>query len=611
MPRPERSDIDLDSLGPDPERAGAGLGLAGTLLALAWLGGIGLLGYGAWMNGALATIPNWMLAGGAVVAALPGLMILFAASAAREGARSRAHAARLAAAADKMLTPSPAAEASARKVGVSVRGEIAALDRALDQVVARLREVESVVARQTLAVDNAVAAAQTGARQMAQGLERERAELAQIAHDLNEQANLIGEAISRHTRMIAEATRMAEAEVRAADEALEARLTSFGAAAALISDRTQALNGAAQSSAEAALRLESILSHALDALAKATSITDAARQSAEAATQAANATAGAMRETSSRAVDEARRAAELIRSEGAAIEREAALALSRLQEAAVTARDAALAARTAVEGAPQPTRSAAAASPLAAAPAPVQAQGRLLTGSTQPTPAEPDRTAARSPGAGPTPRVGAPGFAESLTSPQTPPARPAPPTTAPAPENARWTWREVLSQVEDTPEPSASAVAAPKPREPEARKPDPTRLDFRTPSRRDGTPLASVAPRSEPPATPDLASAAPGASLVAAAGLRLGEVFSAQALERIGQKARGGTQARRRAVREAAPEAVERLARTLDTDDSLRAEAAAFLKSDGARIAELLGRGRASLSADATRAFLLVDAAAS
>jgi hypothetical protein len=52
-----------------------------------------------------------------------------------------------------------------------------------------------------------------------------------------------------------------------------------------------------------------------------------------------------------------------------------------------------------------------------------------------------------------------------------------------------------------------------------------------------------------------------------------------------------------------------RLKDHLRRDQSSRNEAAGFLRSDGARVAELLSRGRASMSADATRAFLLLDAA--
>ena len=94
------------------------------------------------------------------------------------------------------------------------------------------------------------------------------------------------------------------------------------------------------------------------------------------------------------------------------------------------------------------------------------------------------------------------------------------------------------------------------------------------------------------------------------AGLRLDEVFSPSALERIAQRARSGTQARRRAVYDAAPDAARRLADHLARSPGANQEAMQFLRQEGARIAELIGRGRASMNADATKAFLLIDAAA-
>ncbi|TPW07888.1 MAG: hypothetical protein FD124_836, partial [Alphaproteobacteria bacterium] len=54
-----------------------------------------------------------------------------------------------------------------------------------------------------------------------------------------------------------------------------------------------------------------------------------------------------------------------------------------------------------------------------------------------------------------------------------------------------------------------------------------------------------------------------------------------------------------------------RLSELLEADPRARQEAARFLEAEGARLADLLARGRASMSADATRAFLLLDAASS
>ena len=47
---------------------------------------------------------------------------------------------------------------AARRLGISVRGEIAALDRSLSETLSKLQAVETVVARQTQAVDQGQAA---------------------------------------------------------------------------------------------------------------------------------------------------------------------------------------------------------------------------------------------------------------------------------------------------------------------------------------------------------------------------------------------------------------------------------------------------------------------
>jgi len=685
---PEHEAADDAALAANPEKVGGWISLVSWLLALGWLGAVAAFAYGALGLEALQNLATPMLAGGALLAVMPALFILFAASAAREGAKSRAQARALSIAAQRMLAPAPGAEAAARRLGVAVRGEIAALDRALDQTLQKLRDVETVIARQTMAVDHAAGAAQAGARHMISGLERERSELLQIADDLNTQAGLIGEAISRHTRLISDAARLAEAEVRAADEALDTRLSSFGAAAALIADRTQALTSASQATADSALRLETALSSALDALAEATSLTDTARKSAEAATFAASNTAGALRDTTQRAIEDAKRAADAIRAEAASVEREGVKAMERLRESAQTARS--------------------------------DFRG-LKSEPTPPSPAFRDEPPAPRRAADPVRPVDA-GFAESLNA-RTP--QPAPRGPAPASETSRWTWREVLAAIDEEPpaarppaparmpEPRASQPRAseprpaeqppivrftdPRPRAP-AQPPEPTHsastrtrffdqrlTDARTrgggfgfggAGREPQRPIEPPAPeprftdarRAPPPADPlaaanrdadaagrwtgarqpetstDAARAAvsrdahargfsergfgerghfemagerarpvqtsPALALLDQAGLRVGELFPSAAIERIAQKAKNGTQARRRAVREAAADAVLRLAEHLDANAQARADAGAFLKAEGARIAEQLGRGKAALDSETVRAFLLIDAAA-
>ncbi|MGE0742855.1 MAG: hypothetical protein AB7O98_16065 [Hyphomonadaceae bacterium] len=551
-----------------PREPGSLAGMLALVVGVLWILGafaaaLVLIGPQAIMTLSLAE----MVALGAAVF-LPALMSWFAGMAARDSARARIEASRLADAADRLMNPERSAEDAARQLAMTVRGEISTLDRALEQTLARLQDVEGQIARQAAAVDEMTDNAKAGANQMIVGMEREREELLRISRELTHQAQAIGGSISKHTSSIAEAARVAEAEVRAADQALDHRLTSFGAAAALISDRTNGLSSAAQASADSALRLESALSNALDILAKATNLTDAARQSAEAATLAANSTAGAVRETTYRAVDDAKRAAELIRNEAVNVEREAAVALERLRDAAIAARSAAIDARAAVEDNNEPARPR--ARPRAGAP------DDRYDASWRDTP-DPLENA-------PPPRARRPVVDTGAPAAQAP--APTPPQDRPSgdrPIPGDWTWRDLMSSVDE------NAPPATTPRREAAEDP-----------------VAHLRRQISEPRT----QALPIVEAIERAGLRLDEVFSPSALERIAQRARSGTQARRRAVRDAAPDAARRLADHLARDGAANQEAMLFLRNEGSRIAELIGRGRAAMNAEATRAFLLIDAAA-
>jgi hypothetical protein len=659
----------------------AGLGFLGAAVAIAamWFGACATAAMVLLGVEALAALSRLQMIGLALFALLPASLILFCGMAAREGARARAEARRLADAADRMLNPSATARNAASRVGAAVRHEINELDRALAGVLAKLRETQTAVSQQSTIVDAAADRARIGAQNMIFGMDRERDALVQIAADLNAQASLIGDQISRHARVLADAAQTAETEVRLADHALDQRLNAFNAATSLIGDRTHALHAAAQASADSALRLESALSGALDVLAKATSLTDAARQNADQATRAADATAGAVRDTTARAIDDAKHAADLIRAEAAAMEREAARAIERLREAAFAARSAsedvraaagvAMAANLEARQAPAPPpegpqrprmmdrRASAPTAPIdeidaawaalerdAAAPAPGAA-----TDAATATRAAPTVAAAKS---------RRPSFAEQLSGVAFGRAAPSPQAhaqaNAPANTNAvdgrrdrhpdrhqggGWRWRDMLAVIDGedrkagAPErrpqeprsdaeragASASRVITPAPNafetpftrtlfEPAAPAGD-TRSDVREPAMAEAGVSLSARSQQSASIVGYARHPLPIVQVLDRAGLPLSKVFGPDSLDRIAHRARNGTQARRRAVREAAPEAVARLEAALRGDAGARIEANTFLRSEGARIAELLGRGRAAMTADATRAFLLLDAA--
>lgn len=499
----------VEELGVVSERAGGWLFWLSALSAFLWLAAAASLTSLTIEASTLQSLGLAQLAIGVAAALLPAALVLISGLSAQQGARARAEARRLADAAMRMLSPSPAAEAAARRLGISVRGEVAALDRSVQQAISRIEGLDSIVAEKTTAMGQAVEGVRDGAEDLTKRLETERTALLQIGASLVQQAAAIGAAISNHREAVVQAAEYAEAEIAAADEALESRLTSFAAAASLISDRTEALNLAAKVSAESALRLEAALSSALEILAKATALTDAARQSSEQAVQAAGMTANALRETTAFAIEESKRAAERIRAE-TALAQQAALPAASLGSESV--------------------RSASA------------------------------------------------------------PAAPNAMTTATAPSSrARWNWHHFLTDAERHRTQPSPARQLPEARALPQQAAPVTALEVLTHPARDAAGL--------------------GHALLARAGLHLESVFNQQALERIANAARRGTQSRRRCVREQAPDAVLRLSQLICGDAAANGLAEEILRGDGHDLSDLLTRGRAPLSAESTRVFLLVDAA--
>jgi len=145
-------------------------------------------------------------------------------------------------------------------------------------------------------------------------------------------------------------------------------------------------------------------------------------------------------------------------------------------------------------------------------------------------------------------------------------------------EGARGLWRHMLAAIDD------ERVRGREPAAPEPERFAPETLE-----------------------TLDLGLA--GRMLLERAGLRVEGLFTVAALEKIAHASRRGVSARRRCVREVAADAVLAYAQRLQSDPDLKRKTEALLEQETQRLNELLTRGRAPLSADATRIFLLLDAA--
>jgi len=666
----ERNPFEAEAPPAIPSRTGNGLVFMSVLVALVWSGA----------SSATFVAPNTLAAlfgmdvetfmrmvSGAATIALPAIALVTAGLVARAGIRAREDAAQLATAANAFLNPSPHAEAEARRLGVAVRGEIAALDRSLDGTLQRIAQLEQMLSGQGHGIDAAVASAVAATQDLGDRLEAERHQLTLLSQRLDEQARTLAGLATQQIQQMTETARRAELESRGVSEQLDQRLQSFGASAALLGQRAQELEAAARRSAETTLTLDESIGRALDALANATRLADASRTSADESAAIASRAAEDLRRVTSDSLLEARRTAEQLRNEAQAAGHEAHEGILRLQQAADAARHAAQAfssaSHTSAEEAERRIstmgenlfhasqkaehtidrrleqlrlyieRATGVASTAADR---LSARTDALAGRIEPMPSFVPPPQGQAPAApAPQPAM-APPAASQPSMPraterefdaalrQAAPAAPSRPAGAPAPAPVQaaaaapgggdaasqrrqfgWSWSDVLSSAESGREGAAQEFRqAPPPvaPAPEPARPSPVSMESLTqlPASRAPAPLQPPGARSVP-RDPE--------GILAAAGVRLEEVFALDTLDHIQKMARGGAGSRRRTVRRMAAEAVRGLEAQFARDPDLRASARKWQLGEGEDIATVLDKGRARMMAPEVRAFLLIDAA--
>lgn len=554
-------------------------GFAGSLAALVWIAGAigGPLSY--YGVDAVMTMDPAMQAGLIALAFGPALLFWLTAAGAGEALKARRLAVDLTRMAHEARTPTEIGQAQAQKLTLTVKAEIENLNDAVATALGRLAELEAVAQRNTSLFDNAIAATRENATYMAGHLARERDALVELNGEMRGQAETMAQSFGRQIRLMREASKLVKTEISAAEDALETHLTSFAASANVMAERTSSFRHVAADAAGAATSLNATLSEMLDGLGEATRLTDTARQSSEQAVLAANETANAMRETTRHAVFEAKRAAQFIRAETVALQDAATATLEKLHAAAQAARQASEESQAAADrhSASIEKRLAALASTASAkrpAPAPQpQAQPQRPT-ELKPTPApvaaSPLYVAAANAVAARTgthaqarietvePRQ-ARGFANSF--------------------KGIGGWGNFLPQSKDGAELPKAA---------------------NTPEAADAFELVDFGDRKDPDAV--LKSGA--IDLVTTAGIDLDNVLQPSDLELIAQQSRNGAVARRRAVADAAPAAVGRIARYVKRNSDAHVVAAEFRARPDLAKSDNKGEGK-----DLVRAYLLIDAA--
>lgn len=557
------------AVAPTPAKGGfSWAAFAGGLAAFTWIGaavGAPLSYFG--IDAVLSMDPA-MQAGLIALACGPALLFWVSASAAGEALKARRLAAELTRLAQMPTLATEAGEAGARRLSETVKNEIESLNDAVAAAMARLGELENSAQRNATLFNEAVAASREGGEAMTQTLQRERDSMRELNNELRNESEVITHSVGRQVRLMREASKLVNTEMGAAENALERHLAAFAASATTLSSHTSAFKHAAGDANAAASALNGKVAGMLDGLSEATRLTDAARQSAEHAVAAAAETAHAVRETTRSALTEAKRAAQIVREETVALHDAAAETLAKLSAAAHAARDASEQSQAAAD------RHASSIEKRLSALAATAAVKRAAPPVKAERPVEQVAVANESTAE----RVGSLQAAANAAASRWSQPRGNQTREVEAPRAFKGfnAWNNFL--------PLTPTRGAPKPAN-ESHAFNLVEFDSND---------------------NDAALKHDAIDLVADAGIDLDAVLAARDLERIAQSSRHGAAARRRAVVDAAPSAVNRLARHVKRNSEAQQLAMQFRARPDLAKSERKGE-----SSELVRAYLLIDAALS
>ncbi len=556
-------------------------GFMGGLAALVWIAGAigGPISYFGLHT--IMVMDPAMQAGLIALAFGPALLFWVAASAAGEALKTRRLAMELTRMAQETRTPFEAGESNVQRLSETVKTEIETLNDAVSAALDRLAQLETMAQRNAAFFSEAIIASRQSTEEMSDVLKRERDALVEMTGDMAGQTETMAHTVSRQVRLMREASKLVKTEIGAAEAALETHLSSFSQASTLIGERTAEFHHAADGAAHAATTLNSSMHSMLDGLAQASRLTDAARQSADEAVFAANETASAVREISRTAVAEAKHAAQIVRAEAASMRESAAETLAKLQQAAAAAREASEASQAAADrhAASIEKRLAALASTASAKKAAPAVAQRLAERAERP----PERIVVE--------RQLEPVAAEATTL-----------QAAASAAVARGGSRGAVQTMRAAAEPKrlfkgfgggwGAFMSTRQEEVPVAANESDELIAFARP-----------APKQEPKSI-EAALKTGALELMSDAGVDLGEVLAAKALELVALSSRHGASARRRAVSELAPNAVSRIARHVQRNQHAHGLATQFRSRPDLAKSENKGEG-----SDLVRAYLLIDAA--
>ncbi|MEL7540524.1 MAG: hypothetical protein AAGJ51_06440 [Pseudomonadota bacterium] len=330
---------------------GASGWLAWGALGLAFLWWVaGFVGSAAMIGAeALGQMQPALIIAGLIAIILPGLMLVLAGMMAREQARATAANAVVLEAAARLLLPSETMATEARAFADEMSNASAEVDRSMGHALSAMKAMAGEIGDERQRLESVTYASADNARDLATRLGNERTGLEQLAKDLREQTDMLNEAIPEQANLMVESARVAATEVAAAEDALQARLTTLDQTGRSLAQKISAMDTLA---AEAGQRNETLLfaiARMEEKLEQSRKTVESAARAGELAAAAAGTTGDRLMESVKVALDGAREASSQIQNQTFEASESAARSLADLkeagQQAAAAVRAAGMAAR--------------------------------------------------------------------------------------------------------------------------------------------------------------------------------------------------------------------------------------------------------------------------
>ena len=237
---------------PTTQTSGGNAYLIAGLASALWIGGVASWFAYEFGSGAVPLEPL-RLAVYALIALAPAGLAIMLAHAVRQGAHLATETRRARDMAEALVGPTALAAHQTGQVLTSLRGDIDQAALAAERARNDMALLREALAQETTRLNEAAESAGRTARRLTDQLGREREKMGALGVQLDSQAAGVVDAVERQSRMVVDASDLAQTQLREAEAALAARAADLAAAA---NEAQDAARAAADDLARQTLRLE-------------------------------------------------------------------------------------------------------------------------------------------------------------------------------------------------------------------------------------------------------------------------------------------------------------------------------------------------------------------